>query len=349
MSVVGFAEGASLTDYNSRLVDDDWRRHDVCPACRSRRIRALSQIRNVRYERCRDCGLSFANPTPPDGVLAEFYNSAYYNNYRICERERLRSDPYFSISTAFIPVIADWVKDRASDKVLDFGCGPGSFLAYLRDKHGFSNLYGVELNRESAAIAWQAHGLRVATDMSGLDGQRFDLIALIEVIEHMSDLEGTMRTLDRLLAPGGRLLITTDEISNPGSRFLPAWAPHFSGPSHLSLFTEKALETLLRRFGFEIEKKLVARSDAFLGDGALAPFYRLDFVSPTSSAEPLDHYYVPTALGRVLGFRPGRRPALACRLLRRADRLVAKALRSLRLADPREHQLVLARRIASEA
>lgn len=316
-----------------------------CAACLSDDIVPFATIRYVRYARCKECGFTFASPRPPENVLSDFYNSAFYNNYRLCERERLRIDPYFSISTSSISMLADWIKDHKAASVLDFGCGPGSFLAYLRDKHGFTDLDGIELNKESAAVAKAAHGLIIATDLSKRQKECYDIIVLIEVIEHVSDVDEFMRLVGQLLSPGGRLLVTTDAINNLASRYFPSWAVHFTGPSHISLFSERALSQLLDRFGYEIERKRSIPCNQIFGDFVFSPLYSIDFASPLSMTDLDDRLFVPGAAGRLMGLRPTRRPPAFFRVFRKLDSIAGRALDRIFPHRFSSHQFVLARKV----
>jgi 2-polyprenyl-3-methyl-5-hydroxy-6-metoxy-1,4-benzoquinol methylase len=341
-----YEKAPTLSAYNRerRVAASSWLQLAECAACLSNRISPFATIRSVAYYNCNDCGFVFANPRPSSDYLSEFYNSPFYNNYRSCERERIAKDPYFSISTEAIPMLASWIKDDPKASVLDFGCGPASFLAYLRDKYDFVNLSGIDLNKQSAAVAQMAYGMTIATDLSGLKDNSFDIAVLIEVIEHVSNVDEIMRLVDRLVRPGGRLLVTTDAVNNPVSRYFPSWAPHFTGPSHISLFTELALSRLLQRFGYEIERKESARCNQLFGDFVLSPAYELDFASPTSMEELDDRLYVPNRVGRRLRLRPSRKPPQLFRAVQKLDGIAGRAIGRLFPAQFSSHQFVLARR-----
>ncbi|THK38234.1 class I SAM-dependent methyltransferase [Ensifer sp. MPMI2T] len=244
-------------------------------------------------------------------------------------------------------MIAEWIAGDADAAILDFGCGPGSLLAYLRDKCGFTNLTGIELNKSSVAVASQAYGLTILSEPSSLEGRRFDVVVLIEVIEHVSDVDEIMQAVDRLLRPGGQLVVTTDAVNNPVASHFPAWSPHFTGPSHISLFSSDALGRLLTRFGYDIEKAKLAYSHELLGDILASPFYSLDFSSPASTDDLNDRLFVPTALGRRLGLRPTRSLPRPLRAIRRVDSLAARAIERFGGRRFPSHQFVLARKKAT--
>jgi ubiquinone/menaquinone biosynthesis C-methylase UbiE len=78
----------------------------------------------------------------------------------------------------------------------------------------------------------------------------FDLVWCSEVIEHVADTGQWLSEVRRVLAPGGRLLVTTP--SHGRVRVAVGGVERFSEPlgDHLHLYTRGSLRTLLREFGF---------------------------------------------------------------------------------------------------
>lgn len=341
-----YAATPTLNELGPRLAQstDGWRGLDRCPACDAHSPAEFAVIRGFRHSRCRGCGFTFINPLPPDELLAAFYNSDYYANYRRFEARRIRLEPYFSISMYTDPRrLATWLGDGGSLSVLDFGCGPGSFLALLRDEFGFQDVHGLDINRDSAEIARRFYGIPVAGSIDELRRSVYDVVLLIEVIEHIPDPAQFLSKVATLIKPGGRLLITTPAVGNPIGRWLPAQCPHYVAPNHVSLFTQRSLRLLLERCSLQIERIELDEEFWLLTAAAYAAFYELDFASPTNDGDQSDLLYRPNALGRRLGLSETRHPYwLPFRLIARAERLVAKFIRIVRRET---HLYVLARRL----
>lgn len=104
---------------------------------------------------------------------------------------------------------------QAGQRVLDIGCGWGSFAVHAATRHGVE-VVGITLSEAQAALARarvRAAGLdgRVRIDVldyRDLAGQRFDAIASIGMVEHVGadQIDGYAAHLASLLRPGGRLL-----------------------------------------------------------------------------------------------------------------------------------------------
>ncbi len=104
---------------------------------------------------------------------------------------------------------------KEGDRVLDVGCGWGSFPLWAATRHG-ARVVGITLSppqaekaRQRAEAAGVANRVEIrVTDYRDLAGERFDAIASIGMVEHVGaeQIDVYARTLAGLLEPGGRLL-----------------------------------------------------------------------------------------------------------------------------------------------
>ncbi|MHB8658447.1 MAG: class I SAM-dependent methyltransferase [Solirubrobacteraceae bacterium] len=140
----------------------------------------------------------------------------------------------------------------ASDRLLDVGCGAGEFTA-IADRAG-AQAVGVEIAEAALRRARSAHpGLDLRrVEIDGLlpfeDGS-FEIVWASEVIEHVADTARWLSELRRVLAPRGRLLITTP--SHGRVRVALGGVERFSPPlgDHLHLYTGGSLASVLAEFG----------------------------------------------------------------------------------------------------
>ncbi len=190
------------------------------------------------------------------------------------DRERLRRMLANEADMSFkrrATSVFDFLAIQPGDRVLDAGCGRGFYLNFLRQLHPGAEVTGVELDlpllpRARAAVP----GSRIlGANLYHLPFAEasFDKIVFSEVIEHIPDDGAALRELYRVLAPGGRLALTT-----PNADYPLLWDPinkvlerltgrHIArGPlagiwaNHVRLYD---LETLTRRVaeaGFRIDE-----------------------------------------------------------------------------------------------
>jgi SAM-dependent methyltransferase len=151
---------------------------------------------------------------------------------------------------------------RPGLRVLDLGAGEGRFTAELAGAG--TRVVGVEIAETALRRARVAHPdidfrlTPVEGPLPFADGS-FDLVWASEVIEHVADTARWLSEVRRVLAPGGRLLLTTP--SHGRVRLLLGGIEVFSEPlgDHLHLYSRASLAELLADFGFaEVRVALAA-------------------------------------------------------------------------------------------
>jgi cyclopropane-fatty-acyl-phospholipid synthase len=150
---------------------------------------------------------------------------------------------------------------RPGERVLDVGCGWGSFPLHAATQHG-AHVVGITLSepqarraRERAAAAGVGDRVEIrVADYRELRGERFDAIASIGMVEHVGarNIDAYARQLAGLLEPGGRLL-------NHGIARLRHGEPEAGGFSERYVFPDAAplhlsrIQFALEGAGFEVE------------------------------------------------------------------------------------------------
>jgi 2-polyprenyl-3-methyl-5-hydroxy-6-metoxy-1,4-benzoquinol methylase len=142
---------------------------------------------------------------------------------------------------------------RSGDRALDIGCGAGDFTAVLAQAGAAA--IGVDVAEAALRRARARHpGLdfrRVRFDGPlTLEDCSFELVWASEVIEHVADTAQWLSEVRRVLAPGGRLLLSTP--SHGRLRVALGGVGRFSEPlgDHLHLYTGRSLAGVLDEFGF---------------------------------------------------------------------------------------------------
>jgi SAM-dependent methyltransferase len=120
-------------------------------------------------------------------------------------------------------------------RILDAGCGSGRNMELLAR---FGTVTGLEPAERSAATARaRGAGEVVQGSLEGrlpFDDAAFDLIACLDVLEHVEDDHAALRELRRVTAEGGRLLVTV-----PAHRLL--WGGHDELAGHFRRYTRASL------------------------------------------------------------------------------------------------------------
>jgi SAM-dependent methyltransferase len=132
-------------------------------------------------------------------------------------------------------------------RLLDIGCGAGGLLPYLAQ---FGAVTGVDPSPGAVAHAAR-HGagdVHVGTLPDGLPfgpQDRFDVITLLDVVEHVAEDVQSLSVVNDLLEPDGTLVITV-----PAFPFL--WSGHDVVNEHKRRYTRATLRDRLERAGFQV-------------------------------------------------------------------------------------------------
>lgn len=162
------------------------------------------------------------------------------------------------------------VSKPASDVLfLDYGCGDGKYYAHLVDKRGLAttNVHGVEVSATRVArchaIGWANARLIAPNDQLPFEDNSFDIINMMEVIEHIPLEQGkrTLHQLRRVLKKNGVLLISTPNY--PIKRFYDysdaiihrKWDRLRDDPTHVTHFSDSKLRNLLEGAFSRVESR----------------------------------------------------------------------------------------------
>lgn len=268
----------------------DFYNSDKCLACGESIIdngRFFSQVysedmgkkNNVYY--CLNCGLAYAHPflgIEEEKRIYQDYIAHHFSEYMASSQADIQFKLQDKLNDLFGGVLFKgrnvWLKKIVSGfllqralitypiysntrhgplKVLDIGCGDGYFLKKAK---GFGCLcYGTEYHdalinrlREQGIMA----SLRMEDFGRGIksDKDKFDLIRINWVLEHVIRPQDMLRQARGLLKDNGELIIGVPNFNTPSRLFKEHFQMHM--PQHRQLFTEKSLRKMLEVCGFKL-------------------------------------------------------------------------------------------------
>jgi SAM-dependent methyltransferase len=143
-------------------------------------------------------------------------------------------------------------------RILDVGCGDGFHLRVLRDfgKPGWF-LQGLDTDARAVAAATRdsLNVLQGRVEDLDLAAGSYHLVLLIMTVEHLANPVVVLKAIHRLLTPGGRVGIITDNVGSPDFKLFGG--RHWGGyhfPRHLTLFDRKTLARLADAADLRVEK-----------------------------------------------------------------------------------------------
>ena len=152
---------------------------------------------------------------------------------------------------------------HAPQAVLEAGCAAGGTLCYLQGAFPKAELCGIELNDRAAAVARFFADVQ-AMDLEKLDHpawhDKFDVILMCDILEHLRDPWQTVRNMYRMTRPGGRIVISVPNIT-----YVSVFAEMLKGQwhyedagildrTHLRFFTRETAMALLTQAGYHVAK-----------------------------------------------------------------------------------------------
>ncbi len=157
--------------------------------------------------------------------------------------------PFYEV----VPVFFKGLKVDSRTKILDVGCGDGDLLLKLACT-GFRSLTGVEPFQKEPVRSFDGVTI-LNSSLEEMKGQ-YDFIMLHHVFEHLSDPHAALKTIHRLLSPGGVCLLRIPTVSSYAWKEYGVNWVQLDAPRHLYLFSIESVELLAARYGFEIIEKV---------------------------------------------------------------------------------------------
>ena len=137
-------------------------------------------------------------------------------------------------------------------KLLEVGCATGEFIKTCRQRFGWE-VAGIEPNRRlSDALSREGYPVVPSTlEEAEIPAEQYDVVSLFNVLEHLWDSVYSVKRINRLLKPGGLMVVEIPDFDSPSRRrFGKHWFLYHL-PRHLSHFTKKSLTSLMEECGFE--------------------------------------------------------------------------------------------------
>jgi len=218
----------------------------VCNLCGTDESQVLFRVEGLNIVECERCGLVFVNPRLPQEVVNERYSGSYFEQDYIPKV----TNYYLSNPNAYDSLLADLEYYGKRGSLLDIGSGTGDLLNAASAK-GWDVL-GVELSPYAAQYAKQRYGVDVLVgDLYSVElpKERFDVVTMVEVIEHLADPLAAIKKASGSLRPGGLLYLTTPNFHGIGVRLLGADAAGIWPREHLYYFTPRTATKLIEVVG----------------------------------------------------------------------------------------------------
>ena len=238
----------------------------ACPLCGGHQPTPVLIARDLLFAhpggyplvRCTACAMQYVSPRPTGTALGKHYPDDYFG-YSLHEDAPKLLQPFLramarGISLRRLGYLEEVTGKLSTEaKLLDVGCGVNRLLECIKDERG---CVGTGLDFKPEIVAYVRDRLQMpivqgSLDSAGLPEASFDVVLMMEYLEHELDPRGTLLEARRVLRTGGHLALELPYIGWAGRLFGPNWW-NLDIPRHLMFFTPETLAKMLDQCGFEL-------------------------------------------------------------------------------------------------
>lgn len=228
----------------------------TCPLCEMNRSEPRKGYQYIMpgewsIYQCLNCGTCFIDPMPDSKTLAKYYDEDYYG----CGEGKFLK-PVEGVVQFFRYLRARVIQRLTpAGRVLDVGCGRGLTLKFLQ---GWGHeVDAVELDTVAAIRARKNLNQEIFSSLEQPDRlfrQQYGAVCFWHSLEHMPQSGEALKIADRLLEPGGLLVISAPHMESFQSRLSGSAWLHLDLPRHLVHFDMERLAKFLQARGYQLIK-----------------------------------------------------------------------------------------------
>lgn len=203
-------------------------------------------------------------PVPTLKKLPRYYQSENYISHTDSKRN-LFERIYQLVRSLSLKRKLKLINSFSSEEknLLDIGCGTGDFLQIAKQNHWI--VCGIEPNKNAREIANKKTNNSVfnTKELLNFESNRFDVITLWHVLEHLPNLQNQLSSFKQLLKPNGTLLIAVPNYKSYDANYYKSFWAGFDVPRHLWHFSKTSISKLTEKENMSVVKTLPMKFDAF--------------------------------------------------------------------------------------
>ena len=241
-----------------------------CPVCQSQTFTAYLTVKDYTVSQeefkivsCQKCGFKFTNPRPDGNEIGKYYKAESYISHTNTSKG-LISKIYQEVRKFTLKGKLNLINKLSpkKGKLLDVGCGTGMFLNVARENGWEVN--GIEPDAGARAIAEETNQIKIKDEvLSSFVNETFEVISLWHVLEHIHKLNTTVDWLKERLSKDGSLIIAVPNHESKDAQIYQAQWAAYDVPRHLYHFSQKSVQELFAKHGFELKETLPMKFDSF--------------------------------------------------------------------------------------
>ena len=203
------------------------------------------------FELIYDDKLDMLVTTPKPTDLSKYYNSEDYISHTDVTHSFMERI-YARIKKVNLKTKLRLIENQHQKKgsLLDIGTGTGDFIAHAQER-GWSVL-GVEPNFNARKLA-EKKGVEVREELTDIQNEKFDVITLWHVLEHLPNLEENIKKIALILNDHGTLIIAVPNYRSYDANYYKSFWAAYDVPRHLWHFSKESINRLFAKHNIEVQ------------------------------------------------------------------------------------------------
>jgi 2-polyprenyl-3-methyl-5-hydroxy-6-metoxy-1,4-benzoquinol methylase len=238
-----------------------------CPICNSHNFKDIFKSKDYTSSneifqliKCDNCSLIITSPRPNEENIRKYYESIDYISHS-AKTESFFNKIYFLARNIAITNKRKLIEQyNPVGKLLDIGCGTGSFIRYMKQNEWEPT--GVEPSAKARKIA-QETAIDIVEKIEDIKDQKFNVITMWHVLEHIHDVNKTILKIKELLKSDGTLFIAVPNYKSYDAKYYTTTWAAYDVPRHLWHFSQEIIKKLLQKHNLEVISIQPMKMDSF--------------------------------------------------------------------------------------
>lgn len=215
----------------------------------------IFEVRESEFE-----GILETYPKPSEDELLSYYDSPNYISHQT-QAKTLKDKVYQGVKSIMISrkkrLIMGYKREGA---IIDIGAGTGEFLEAFEEKNW--SKFAIEPSPKFQSV-FKDKNINLLENLGAASKNTFDVITLWHSLEHIPNLEETVKQLKSVLKPDGVLFIAVPNYNSYDSKYYKNYWAAWDVPRHLWHFSRTGLKKLFQNYQLKCIKEIGMPFDAY--------------------------------------------------------------------------------------
>jgi len=239
-----FEDGEPIPEYFNKV---------NCPICGDKKTKQILVLDNIRYHECDTCHSVYTPDMLKDEILMDMYSSGAYQEYfkkLVLQGQDLRKN---TLELRKVRQLSSFFSKPG--KILDVGCGSGSFLKVCQE-HGW-DVYGIDPSDAAVKTAKEKYDLDITKGFfeDYKSDEKFNCIVILG-IEHLQDPYGSLKKAHELLEDGGVVFFEVPSADCYLLNYIKKYpfdvTRYIESGRHYLFFSQQTINYICRSLGYEL-------------------------------------------------------------------------------------------------